>query len=366
VVLSNKKSLASVSSPASEGKGVQEGDVDVQDVVWRDHPACLCVFSRHRELQIGPVFGQDQAVLRRLTLGGRIVRTFFAATSPNVRELRVINGRFQAKSQDDSLFPISQVSASSAWARDSETLLTPDCAAAATGPGPVITSYQQVITSNLQGHVDINLQSTAPSLLGSLCRVTVVPFRPAHQTGKQDGYPTNLDRLTYFQTHGELHKGPCTFSLPGTNNLPRHLCTPAATSYLRFIMDAQRPWPHFVQLNGLPDQMPEVAKDRERLEVSLPSSKCFAEAHASSIWAVSSAPAGPAIVGFYHFFLTPAVTPDDSTPGFSTPASPAEVDHGFLRIPGACYVAVDNRKAEAERDLDNGALVLRYLHMGHN
>ena len=62
---------------------------------------------------------------------GRPNRTFFAATSPNVRELRVINGRFQAKSQDDSLFPISQVSASSAWARDSETLLTPDCAAAA-------------------------------------------------------------------------------------------------------------------------------------------------------------------------------------------------------------------------------------------
>jgi len=106
--------------------------VDVHDVtrVWRDHPACLCVFSRHCELQNGPVFGQDQAVLRRLTLGGRTV-PFFAATSPNVRELRVINGRFQAKSQDDSLFPISQVSASSAWARDSETLLTPDCAAAA-------------------------------------------------------------------------------------------------------------------------------------------------------------------------------------------------------------------------------------------
>jgi len=122
------------------------------------------------------------------------------------------------------------------------------------------------------------------------------PFVQHIRQGKQDGYPTNLDRLTYFQTHGELHKGPCTFSLPGTNNLPRHLCTPAATSYLRFIMDAQRPWPHFVQLNGLPDQMPEVAKDRERLEVSLPSSKCFAEAHASSTWAVSSAlPAQPSL-----------------------------------------------------------------------
>ena len=74
---------------------------------------------------------------------GRPNRTFFAATSPNVRELRVINGRFQAKSQDDSLFPISQVSASSAWARDSETLLTPDCAAA----GRAGASYEKLSTS---------------------------------------------------------------------------------------------------------------------------------------------------------------------------------------------------------------------------
>merc|ERR1719158_622760 len=39
--------------------------------------------------------------------------------------------RFEATSQDDSLFPISQVSESSVWARHSETLQTPDCAAAA-------------------------------------------------------------------------------------------------------------------------------------------------------------------------------------------------------------------------------------------
>ena len=100
---------------------------------------------------------------------GRPNRTFFAATSPNVRELRVINGRFQAKSQDDSLFPISQVSASSAWARDSETLLTPDCAAAARA-GASNHKLSQVIYK--QGHVDINLQSTAPSLLGSLSSST--------------------------------------------------------------------------------------------------------------------------------------------------------------------------------------------------
>ena len=36
-------------------------------------------------------------------------------------------------------------------------------------------------------------------------------------------------------------------------------------------MDAQRPWPHFVQLNGLPVKMPEVAKDRERIEVHISS-----------------------------------------------------------------------------------------------
>ena len=225
---------------------------------------------------------------------GRPNRTFFAATGPNVRELRVINGRFQAKSQDDSLFPISQVSASSAWARDSETLLTPDCAAAARAGA----SYLQVIYKLSQ--VIYKVMST--SIYNLPHRHFWVPFAVSQwfpfvqhiRQGKQDGYPTNLDRLTYFQTHGELHKGPCTFSLPGTNNLPRHLCTPAATSYLRFIMDAQRPWPHFVQLNGLPDQMPEVAKDGERIEVSLPSSKCFAEAHASSTWAVSSAlPAQP-------------------------------------------------------------------------
>jgi len=145
VVLSKKKSLASVWSPASEGKGVQEGDVDVHDVtlVWRDHPACLCVFSRHRELQNkGPVFGSRPGRSSQ-THTGRPNRTFFAATGPNVRELRVINGRFQAKSQDDSLFPISQVSASSAWARDSETLLTPDCAAAARAGA----SYHKLSTS---------------------------------------------------------------------------------------------------------------------------------------------------------------------------------------------------------------------------
>ena len=81
---------------------------------------------------------------------GRPNRTFFAATGPNVRELRVINGRFQAKSQDDSLFPISQVSASSTWARDSETLLTPGCAAPARAGASfhkLSTSYHKLSTS---------------------------------------------------------------------------------------------------------------------------------------------------------------------------------------------------------------------------
>jgi hypothetical protein len=60
---------------------------------------------------------------------------------------------FQATSQDDSLFPISQVSASSAWARHSETLLTPDCAAAARAGA----TYHTKATGRVY-----SLQSTAP------------------------------------------------------------------------------------------------------------------------------------------------------------------------------------------------------------
>jgi len=123
-------------------------------------------------------------------------------------------------------------------------------------PGP-----RPHIISNLQSL----LQSTTIYRTGQFRRsVTVVLFHPTHHSWEKDGYPTHLDRLTYFQTHGELHKGPCTFSLPGTNNLPRHLRTPAATSYLRFIMDAQRPRLHFVQLNGSCQtrcQRVEVTKD---------------------------------------------------------------------------------------------------------
>ena len=59
----------------------------------------------------GPVLGPDQAVLRRLTLGGRTVPTpFFAAQRVTARDRVTPQGsRFQAMSQDDSLFPHSQV-----------------------------------------------------------------------------------------------------------------------------------------------------------------------------------------------------------------------------------------------------------------
>ena len=63
--------------------------------VWRDHPACLCVFSRHRELQNkGPVFGQDQAVLRRLTLGGRTV-PFLQQPVPTFASYELSTGGFR-------------------------------------------------------------------------------------------------------------------------------------------------------------------------------------------------------------------------------------------------------------------------------
>ena len=96
------------------------------------------------------MLGPDQAVLRRHTLGSR---TVLSTPFLQQRVMRVTSMGFQATSQDDSLFPISQVSASSAWARHSETLLTPDCAAAARAGA----TYHTKATGRVY-----SLQSTAP------------------------------------------------------------------------------------------------------------------------------------------------------------------------------------------------------------
>lgn len=60
------------------------------------------------------------------------------------------------------------------------------------------------------------MSSTAYNLphIGDSSDAVLPWFHPTHHSWEKDGYPTHLDRLTYFQTHGELHKGPCTFSLP--------------------------------------------------------------------------------------------------------------------------------------------------------
>ena len=107
-------------------------------------------FSAGTESSRGPVLGPDQAVLRRHTLGSR---TVLSTPFLQQRVMRVTSMGFQATSQDDSLFPISQVSASSAWARHSETLLTPDCAAAARAGA----TYHTKATGRVY-----SLQSTAP------------------------------------------------------------------------------------------------------------------------------------------------------------------------------------------------------------
>ena len=107
--------------------------MDVHDVVTRGlagSPRVPLRFQLALRAPDGPVLGPDQAVLRRLTLGSRTVPTPFLQLK-ELRGIELTPGRFQATSQDDSLFPISQVSASSVWARHSETLLTTDCAAAA-------------------------------------------------------------------------------------------------------------------------------------------------------------------------------------------------------------------------------------------
>lgn len=66
--------------------GVQDGDVDVHDVLLRARFGGITqgasAFSAGTESSRGPVLGPDQAVLRRLTLGGRTVPTpFFAANA---------------------------------------------------------------------------------------------------------------------------------------------------------------------------------------------------------------------------------------------------------------------------------------------
>ena len=128
----SRKCCKSQALPASKERGEQDGDVDVHDVVLRAGFGGITqgasAFSAGTASSRGPVLGPDQAVLRRHTLGSR---TVLSTPFLQQRVMRVTSMGFQATSQDDSLFPISQVSESSAWARHSETLLTPDCAAAA-------------------------------------------------------------------------------------------------------------------------------------------------------------------------------------------------------------------------------------------
>lgn len=125
--------MLQVSSPAGfKGKGRAGwrcgcSRCRVTSGVWRDHPGCLCVFSWHCELQGASARTCPGRSSQTHTGKPNRTNAFFCSNRDRVSP----GGRFQATSQDDSLFPISQVSESSAWARHSETLLTPDCAAAA-------------------------------------------------------------------------------------------------------------------------------------------------------------------------------------------------------------------------------------------
>lgn len=83
VVIGTKccKHCKSQALPASKERGVQDGDVDVHDVVLRARfggiTQSASAFSAGTASSRGPVLGPDQAVLRRLTLGGRTVPTPF-------------------------------------------------------------------------------------------------------------------------------------------------------------------------------------------------------------------------------------------------------------------------------------------------
>jgi len=71
-------------------------------------------------------------------------------------------------------------------------------------------------------------------------------------------------------------------------------------------MDAQRPRLHFVQLIGLPDQMPEGRGHQrhlpERIEVSLPSPMFYRGSRELHMGRELGDAAGPATVGFLLSF----------------------------------------------------------------
>merc|ERR1719234_2237910 len=196
--------------------------------VWRDDPRVPLRFQLALRAPEGPVLGPDQAVLRRLTLGGRTVPTpFFAAQRVTARDRITPRDRGFRPCHRTTLCSQLQPSgsASSVWARHSETLLTPDCAAAARAEATVqsFENYTNVEVMSTTPIYNLPIQGDCPDAGFLLAVFAVVPFHhPTHHShGKKDGYRTHLtDGLTYFQTHGELHKGPCTFSLTRQVDLP--------------------------------------------------------------------------------------------------------------------------------------------------
>merc|ERR1719234_2513525 len=164
--------------------------------VWRDDPGCLCVFSWHCELQKGPVLGPDQAVLRRLTLGGRTVPTpFFAAQRVTARDRVTPRDRgFRPRHRTTLCSHTSQVSASSVWARHSETLLTPDCAASARAEATVqsFQNYTNVEVMSTTAIYNLPIRGDCPDDPGSyLQSLQWFPFIIRHITLMGKGWVSN-------------------------------------------------------------------------------------------------------------------------------------------------------------------------------
>lgn len=311
-----------VTSPAGfKGKGSAGWRCSrcrVTSGVWRDHPGCLCVFSWHWELQRASA--RTWPGRSSQTHTGRPNRTnaFFCSKRDRVSP----GGRFQATSQDDSLFPISQVSESSVWARHSETLLTPDCAAAARAEA----TYNLTTTKPTISRSCLLQPTIYRTARGQFWRSVAVVSSLMGKGWVSNAFgPTNVFPDAWWAPQGPMHIFSACTGAWSPSNQPRHLCTPAATSYLRFIMDAQRPRLHFVQLNpARPDargsRSPKTDWRGLRYLFHL---QCFAEAHESSIWAVSSAmPAQPPLGS------SPELLHRSLPLGFLHLLHPPEVDHG--------------------------------------
>ena len=313
------ESVASVTShkPCRQrkGKGVQDGDVDVHDVVTRGlagSPRVPLRFQLALRAPDGPVLGPDQAVLRRLTLGGRTVPTPFFAAQRVTRDRvtpREVSGHVTGRLSVPNQSSFGELRMGPTLRDTLDTGLC--CSSQGRGHVQSFENYSNVEVMPTTAIYNLPHRTgtvlTPGSYLqccsGSLSSSDTSLMGKGWVSNAFDGW-TNVFPDAWWAPQGPMHifSDVHAGAWPPSNQ-PRRLGTPAATSYLRFIMDAQRPRLHFVQLN--PARPADASRGRgvtkdwlERIEVSLPS-PMFCRGSRELHMGRELGDAGPATVGFY-------------------------------------------------------------------